>query len=174
MKAAVGSINPVKIAATREALDLVWADPEVDFADVDPGISDQPTTDKEAIDGSINRAQRASEMCGTELGVGLEGSTEETQWGMFLTGWAAISDSHDRIHIGAGGNLQLPSNIADRIRKGEELGSIMEKITGREGVKHDIGAIGVFTGGIVTRKQAYKQALIFALSRFIRPDLYEN
>jgi len=173
MRIAVGSENPVKIDATREAFELIEPVEEVESVSVPSGVSDQPTTDEEAVEGALNRARRALERTGADLGVGLEGSTEETSFGTFLTGWAAVKDETDRELIGGGGRLMLPPKVVERINEGKELGDVMDRLTGAKDVKRGPGAIGVFTNGIITRRRAYRDAIIFSLSRYIRPDLYD-
>lgn len=172
MKVGVGSTNPVKLEATKECFELVERKVEVEELDVDSGVSDQPTSDEEAITGALNRAKRVREIGSYDFSVGLEGSVSDTQFGMFLTGWSYLIDDDGERYIGGGGRLQLPESVASRIRKGEELGPIMDDLTGEEEIKRGPGAIGVFTDEIITRESAYRNALVFALAKFLNPDLY--
>ena len=171
-KVVVGSTNPVKCVATKEAFDLLGVEFEIEAKEIDSGVSDQPTSDAEAIKGAITRARRIMESEDPDYSVGIEGSTHDTGYGMFLTGWACILKWDGTEYLGGGGRLKLPENIADRLRRGEELGPVMDEITGEEDVKKGPGAIGIFTDGIITREEAYKSALVFAMSKLIRPDLY--
>ncbi|MCF7890630.1 inosine/xanthosine triphosphatase [Candidatus Bipolaricaulota bacterium] len=171
LKISVGSTNPVKLEASREAFELTGEEVEVAKFDVQSGVSDQPTSDQEAIEGARKRAERAKERGDYDFGVGLEGSVADTNFGMFLTGWAFLIDGKNG-YLGGGGRLLLPESIADRIRNGEELGPVMDEVTGRIGVKEGEGAIGVFTDGIITRKDAYRNALVFALAKYLNPELY--
>ncbi len=167
----VGSTNPVKLEASEEAFELARQEVKVTEFDVQSGVSDQPTSDREAIEGARKRAKKAKAMGDFDFGVGLEGSVADTKLGMFLTGWAFLIDKKD-CYLGGGGRLQLPESIAQRIRNGEKLGPVMDEVTGRSGVKEDEGAIGVFTNGIITRKEAYRNALVFALAKYLNPELY--
>lgn len=169
---AVGSTNPVKSRAAEEAFELIGRPVDVVPVDVESGVSDQPTSDAEAIEGAMNRAERAIKQKNSEFGLGLEGSTHDTTYGMFLTGWAYLVEKDGSGYIGGGGRLELPESIAGRLRQGEELGPVMDEVTGRDEVKKGPGAIGIFTGGIITRQSAYRDAVIFAMARLIRPDLY--
>ncbi|MBS3812274.1 MAG: DUF84 family protein [Candidatus Acetothermia bacterium] len=173
-KIKVGSKNPVKYQAAREAFDLVGWTVEVESLDVDSGVSDQPTSDSEAIEGAITRARNVLRYGGDGLGVGLEGSTHDTAYGMFLTGWGCILKDDGSRYLGGGGRLKLPESIARRLRDGEELGPIMDEVTGEEEVKKGPGAIGIFTKGVITRTTAYRNALIFAMAEMLRPDLYQD
>ena len=172
LKISVGSTNPVKLKAAAEAFELARKEVAVTEFDVQSGVSDQPTSDSEAIEGARKRARQANAKGGFDFGVGLEGSVSDTKFGMFLTGWAFLVNG-DETYLGGGGRLQLPESIASRIRSGEELGPVMDEVTGRTGVKEDEGAIGVFTNGIITRKEAYRNALVFALAKYLNPELYE-
>lgn len=169
----VGSTNPVKLQATREAFELIDTRVTINGKDIDSGISNQPTSDEEAIRGAVNRATKVVQATDVTYGVGIEGSTHDTEHGMFLTGWAYLLRKDGTDYLGGGGRLLLPDAIAERLRAGEELGPVMDEITGKDEVKKGPGAIGIFTNGIITRKSAYRDALIFAMSKMIRPDMYE-
>ncbi|MBS3787057.1 inosine/xanthosine triphosphatase [Candidatus Bipolaricaulota bacterium] len=171
LRISVGSENPVKLKASKEAFELARERVEVAKFDIPSGVSDQPTSDREAIKGARKRAKRAKRKGDFDFGVGLEGSVTDRDFGMFLTGWALLIDSEDS-YLGGGGRLQLPRSIADRIRNGEELGPVMDEFTGRSGVKESEGAIGVFTNGIISRKEAYRNALVFALAKYLNPEFY--
>lgn len=171
---AVGSNNPAKVDASKEVAERIWNDYNLSSFDVQSGVSDQPNTDREAVRGARNRAYRAREEAGADLGIGLEGSTCELPWGTFLTGWSVVVGQEEEAMIGGGGRLQLPDHISRELHQGRELGEIMEELEGREGIGRDIGAIGIFTGELVTRKEAYKEALIFSLARLLKPDHYRR
>jgi non-canonical (house-cleaning) NTP pyrophosphatase len=59
------------------------------------------------------------------------------------------------------------------LREGRELGDEMARLTGIENIKHQGGAIGAFTNGLLSRSSVYHQALILALCPFIHP-LYQQ
>lgn len=173
LEISVGSTNPVKLKASKEAFELAREEVEIAKCDVQSGVSDQPTSDREAIEGARKRAKGAKKRGNFDFGVGLEGSVTDTNFGMFLTGWAFLIGSKDS-SLGGGGRLQLPESIAGRIRNGEELGPVMDEVTGRSGVKESEGAIGVFTNGIISRKEAYRNAVVFALAKYLNPEFYSQ
>ena len=90
LKISVGSTNPVKLKAAAEAFELARKKVAVTEFDVQSGVSDQPTSDSEAIEGARKRARQANAKGGFDFGVGLEGSVSDTKFGMFLTGWAFL------------------------------------------------------------------------------------
>lgn len=172
MNFVVGSKNPVKIKAMESVTKDLWPEAEVKSSDVDSGVSDQPTSEEEAIRGAVNRARRSLEGERADFGVGLEGSVAINEWGTFVTGWAAVTNRDEEVFIGGGGRLRLPEKAARRIEKGEELGTIMDEVTGEEDVDKGPGAIGVFTDGLITRAEAYREALIFSLAEILAPEYY--
>jgi non-canonical (house-cleaning) NTP pyrophosphatase len=50
----------------------------------------------------------------------------------------------------------------------------MDQLSGLQNVKHHQGAIGIFTGGLVTRTEALERSLVYALARFIATDYYNK
>lgn len=172
MRVAVGSGNPVKRDATANALP---DDAVVESVAVDSGVSEQPWGEAETIDGAGNRARRALESGDYDLGVGLEGGVSRVEAadrddplveGLFLTMWAVATDG-DRFEYGGGPRLRLPRDVTARLEDGEELGPVMDDLLDTTGVKHDQGAAGVLTGGIVDRESALRHALAGALGPFV-------
>ena len=173
VKISVGSANPVKIKACETIAKKVWQDVEVVNFDVDSGISDMPMNEEESIKGAINRARAAREKGNADYGFGLEGSVVEIEARMFLTGWVAVISSEGEIGIGSGGHILLPELIADRIRNGEELGPVMDDILHKTNTKQGEGAVGTLTGGLKPRQQSFEDGVLYALTKFIKPDLYK-
>ncbi|MFW0862207.1 MAG: DUF84 family protein [Candidatus Komeilibacteria bacterium] len=173
VKISVGSANPVKIKACEEVAKKVWQDVEVVNHDVDSGVSDMPMNEEESIKGAINRASGAREKADADYGFGLEGSVTEIEDKMFLTGWVAVVNREGEIGIGSGGHILLPEAIADRIRGGEELGPVMDDILHKTNTKQGQGAVGTLTGGLKPRQQSFEDGVLYALTKFIKPDLYK-
>jgi len=168
MRVAVGSRNPVKVAAVERAL----PDATVEAVGVDSGVPDQPWGHAETRTGAENRARRALAPA-FDLGVGIEGGVaryDDTD-GLFLVMWAAVADG-DRLEVGVGPGLRLPDAVADRVESGEELGPVMDDVVGESDVKRDQGAAGVLTDGIVDRESCLRHAVAGALGPF-RTDHYE-
>jgi inosine/xanthosine triphosphatase len=168
----VGTTNPAKLTAVMQAIHQRWPSATVHGVDVDSGVSFQPLTDEEAIVGAINRAQRALTMTDASLGIGVEGNTVELPQGMFSTAWVAVIDRTGQIGLGSSGRFCLPDSVAQAIRQGGELGPLMDLLTGEQNTKHKQGAVGILTGGLITRTAALETAVIFALARFISPQFY--
>jgi inosine/xanthosine triphosphatase len=170
----VGSQNPVKIQAVTNAVNKIWDNTEVIAVKCLSGVSIQPTSDDEAIKGAVTRAHLSLQKTGADLGIGLEGSINDTGYGMFVTGWVAAVDKAGTMGIGGGGRLLLPEEVAVKVRDGKELGPVMDEFVGEYNTKQKQGAVGIFTGNLVTRTDAFERAAIYALTRFINPGYYEG
>ncbi len=173
MKVAVGSTNPVKIAAVENVVKKVWPDAEVISIDVKHGASIQPSTDEEAIKGATGRAQLSLQQASADLGFGLEGNTVDTNHGMFLSGWVVIVDKHGTKGIASNGSILLPEKIAIEVRKGRELGPVMDEFIGEHNTKQKQGTVGVLTNNLLNRTDAFERGVICALARFLNPGYYK-
>jgi inosine/xanthosine triphosphatase len=170
---AVGSTNPVKVAATRAVLQSVLAEVRVEGVAVASQVADQPFGDEETIRGAIARARAALDTSGADLGVGIEGGVVEGANGEMRTcAWAAIVSSSGRTGIGGSLAMQLPASVARSIREGLELGHAMDRLVGESNTKHGKGAVGILTAGLVDRQRAYEVLVTYALAPFLTPDLY--
>jgi inosine/xanthosine triphosphatase len=173
MKISVGSRNPVKIAAVTNVVKNIWPDAEIIPVEVDHGISDQPMSDEEAFKGAMNRAEASLQKTRADLGMGLEGYVVDTRHGMFLSNLVVVLDKNGKIGIGNSGRIALPEKIASEVRKGRELGFVMDDFTGEHNTKQKQGAVGILTNGLITRTDSFETAVIYALVKFLNPDYYE-
>jgi inosine/xanthosine triphosphatase len=173
MKVAVGSKNPVKIAAVENVVKKVWPDATVIGVEVNHGTNIQPNTQKEAVDGATKRALLALQHANADLGFGLEGNTWESENGMFLDGWAVVVDKNGKKGISNCGCLMLPEKIAVEVRKGKELGPASDAFLGTHNIKQKEGTVGILTKGMVTRTKAFEHGVTYALAPFLNPQYYE-
>ncbi len=174
MKIAVGSTNPVKIAAASAVLGRAYGTVEVVGLAVPSGVPDQPWGDVQTRQGAVNRARRALAATGADLGLGLEGGNLETEYGVMTCAWCAIVDREGAVGIGGGVNVLLPPPVVDAVRGGAELGTAMDRLTGQHDTKRHMGAVGILTGGLSSRQAAYEHLVTMALTRFVRAGYYEG
>lgn len=169
---AVGSGNPVKVAAARAV--LAWAAPAatVEPCVVPSGVPDQPFGDEETIAGARARAQRAREAADADLGVGLEGGVVDGPDGMRTCAWCVVVHRDGREGVGGSLAMPLPDGVAELIRGGEELGHAMDTFAATRGTKHGKGAVGILTAGRIDRQGAYEVLVTYALAPFVTPALY--
>lgn len=172
MQVAVGSQNPVKVAAVRAAFTQIWPDATVFGVDVPTGVTEMPLSDAECIAGARNRARAAMQQIGAEFGVGLEGGVNEEPVGLMLLGWVVIVDQAGTEGLSCTAKIPLPDAIAQAIRGGAELGPLMDKLLKQHEVRKQGGASGALTAGLVSRQAKFELAVAYALSRFVAPEFY--
>ncbi|MBF8377426.1 DUF84 family protein [Alicyclobacillus mali] len=168
IRVALGSRNRAKREALERALSAFNILGDIECVDVPSGVRAQPMSDEETRRGAVERARRARAQTGADLGVGLEGGVEDTEHGMMLVNWAAVAYEEDKVAVGGGLRMELPDEIAQGIRAGMELGDVMDAWVGKVGVRHGEGAIGILTGGLITRPAMFRDALICALASALR------
>jgi inosine/xanthosine triphosphatase len=170
---AVGSTNPVKIAAVQVVTARAFPTATVISLSVDSGVSEQPWGDTETRQGALNRAQAALAATDADLGVGLEGGLVETELGLMTCAWCTIVDSDGQIGVGGGVHILVPSSVAHALRAGSELGPAMDQLSGQQNTKQAQGAVGILTDGLSNRQLAYEQLVAMALAPFVRAEYYQ-
>ncbi|WP_413378989.1 DUF84 family protein [Alkalihalobacillus sp. 1P02AB] len=153
MKIAIGTKNPAKVHAVQEVFLKMKA--TVESVDAPSGVSSQPFSDEETVEGAVNRAKAALEVTNADLAFGLEGGVTETSGGLMLCNWGALVTPHEQIWLASGAKIALPFDVASELRKGKELGEVMAFLTDDHDIRKKEGAIGVFTAGRVTRKAMF-------------------
>lgn len=156
MKIIIGSKNPAKIMAVRN---VFQKDAEVISLDIPSGVSEQPFSDDETIQGAINRARNALEEGKGDIGIGLEGGVQETKQGLLICNWGAIVTNGMDPIIAGGARLLLPIEVSERLRNGEELGPVMEDYAKMKNVRKHEGAVGIFTNGLVNREDMFTHVM---------------
>ena len=176
MKILVGSQNPVKVEATKEAFSTYFGKAGVVGVKVDSGVSNQPLND-ETFQGARNRAFELKGIndetkLNAKFFVGIEGGITKLFSRWFTFGGMCIVDDKERIGYGMTPFFELPEEIMEKILVGTELGAVMDKLIGVENTKQKQGAVGHFTKGVMNRKQFYVDGLLMALIPFVNKDVY--
>ncbi|GEM_PF-6643537 len=161
MEVALGSSNAVKVLALRWALERLGLDVELQTAAAASGVAEQPLSEKETIAGAVARAQRARLESGAALGVGIEGGVDLK--GGWIVNVAAVSDEQT-LALGRSPAVRLPPGWIAALQAGETLGELVEARYGPEARR--LGAMGVLTGGALSRQEASAQAALAALGRY--------
>ena len=169
---AVGSKNPVKIAAAHAVFGSAFAGAQVEAIAVASGVPDQPFGDAETIAGARTRARAAREALDAEFGVGLEGGVVDDADGMRSCAWCVVVHRDGREGVGGSLAMPLPDAVATMVRDGVELGHAMDALVAQRGTKHGQGAVGILTGGRIDRQGAYEVLVTYALAPFLTPELF--
>lgn len=176
LRVIVASGNPVKIEATRLAFVSMFAETDIliEGVGVPSGVSDQPMSDAETLEGAGNRAEGAKQARPeADFWVGIEGGIAESGGGMLAFAWMVILGHRGRGE-GKSAAFHLPPKVVELIRGGMELGEADDVVFGQENSKQSNGAVGLLTGDIITRTTLYVPALQMALIPFRRPELYQS
>lgn len=176
MKILVGSKNPVKIEAVKEALSNYFENIEAHGIDVDSGVSSQPINEETFL-GAQNRAMRLKEIndkqkIGADFFVGIEGGIIKHFDKWFAFGCMCIADKEGKTAFGTSPHFELPLAIVKKLLNGIELGDVMDEIQNQENTKQKNGAIGFFTNGVVNRKELYVEGLKVAIIPFLHKNIF--
>jgi non-canonical (house-cleaning) NTP pyrophosphatase len=107
-----------------------------------------------------------------DLGVGLEGGVQESEFGLMTCAWCVLVDRTGRIGVGGNSSILLPDAVVQALRHGDELGTAMDRLAQQQNTKHQHGAIGILTNNLETRQSAYEMIIRLALAPFQNPAWY--
>jgi inosine/xanthosine triphosphatase len=176
MRIIVGSKNPAKIAAVKQAFAKTF--PETEFQiegySVNSGVSDQPMDDHETLLGAGNRAESCrKEVPDADFWIGLEGGCQFDGEDLEAFAWMVIKS--DSIEGKARtSTFILPPAVAELVKGGMELGHADDLVFKRNNSKQKNGAVGILTKDLIDRSSYYEQALILALIPFINKEIYKE
>ncbi|WP_156291528.1 DUF84 family protein [Oceanobacillus salinisoli] len=151
MKIVIGSKNPTKINAVKE----IFAEADVSEMDVPSKVSAQPFSDEETRIGAINRAKQCKDSASQTIGIGLEGGVMYVEDELYLCNWGALVTEDERVFTASGARITLPKEIDEQLRRGLELGEIMDEYAKREEVRKKEGTIGIFTNDLISRQEMF-------------------
>jgi inosine/xanthosine triphosphatase len=171
-RAAIGSANPAKVAAVREALAKLAPDCAIVPVDVPSGVGHQPFGVTATRAGALERARKALVVTNADIAFGLEGGVELEGTRVWLLSWVAAIDPAGREGYASGLRMLLPPSLASGLRAGEELGTLVDALFGVTDSKTASGAIGLLTAGAVSRTDAFADLVAMSLAPWIHPDHY--
>ena len=177
MKINIGSKNKSKTDALKEILKEYpdFLNAEIVCKEVDSGVSGQPKSLEETIDGAKKRAKNAFDEC--ELSVGLESGlmkVPETKTGYMDVTVCAIYDGKS-FHLGLSSAFEYPIELTKYVlEKNAELSDAYRDLgfTKEQKIGEGQGIIGVLTKGRLDRKEYTKQAIRTALIHLENKELY--
>ncbi|GGF62564.1 inosine/xanthosine triphosphatase [Alteromonas lipolytica] len=176
MKIIVGSKNPVKVNASRVALQKVLGeDVSLDVTGVDAPslVADQPMTEAETRLGAVNRVKACLAAHQADWYVAIEGGVDNFTDGPATFAYIAICNG-EQWSVGRSTNLPLPGSVYAALTAGEELGDVMDRLFNTDNIKQKGGAIGLLTNHLATRQSVYELAIILAMARFNHPALFNR
>lgn len=173
MIVAVGSLNKTKIEAVRLGFEVVFPGESLTILSFDSpsGVSVQPLSSEEAIDGAVSRANgaRVFHQNGgvADFGVGIEAGLQYYRHGWFSLSWAAVVDSAGALGLGSTTSTPVPGKVMSLVERGFELGEACDLAFGLLDIKHCSGFVGTVTSGVLSRMRINTDAVIIALSELL-------
>jgi len=173
MKVVVGSKNPVKLQATRNVLEKIYTELEIQAIDVDSEVPDQPIGLKTTVQGAINRAKNAFSP-DFDLSVGIESGLLEVPHS--ITGyldlqWCAIYDG-EKITLGVSAGFEYPPMVIEQVLGGREVGDVMDQVTGVNKLGQKTGAVSHLTQGMLDRTGNTEQCVLMAMVPRMNEGVY--
>ncbi len=168
MKIVVGSTNPSKLEAVREALSMYsfLKDADVLGVEVSSGVPAQPRNMEQIVQGAINRARNAYLQIAGDYSIGLESGLHKFPLVGYLELTACILYDGKKVRPGFSSAFPLPEKVAALvIEDGLNLSqaSYQAGLTGNPELGKAEGIIGILTKGRKTRKDYTKDAIIMAM-----------
>ena len=173
MKVAVGTRNPVKVAAVENVFMRIYGDVKVEGRKVSSGVPAQPFG-SDVVKGAIARAKNAYKSGSYDYGVGIEAGLSDVEGYILDVQFCAIYDPADGITLGCGSGFQYPPIVLSQVLAGREVGDVMSELSGIERLGKKLGAIGYLSHGLLDRTQLTEQSVLMALIPRINPRLYKK
>lgn len=172
MKINVGSKNPIKAQAVREAFLEFFDNVKVNPVNVESGVSKQPTSLGEIVNGAKNRAVSCFDNC--DYSVGLEAGVFPvlgTLTGYMDVGCCIIYDGEIR-GVGFSPGFEYPKVIIQEVLKGREVGNVSDELFNETDSKQKQGTVGILSRGKILRKDFMKYGVMMALIPLLNKGLY--
>ncbi len=163
----------MKRRATLEAVRVALGhdEAEVIAVEVESGVPAQPFGDEQTLVGARNRAHAVRAILpDADLWVGLEGGVVERDGALECLAWSVVLGTGPDGALLRGesrtATFVLPTEIADLVRAGVELGEATDRVFGGTDTKRSTGTVGPLTGGVIDRVAYYAHATVLALVPF--------
>ncbi len=177
MKINVASKNMVKVDAVKETVREypLFKGVEISFAETASGVSEQPKSLEETVQGAVNRAEAAFKDCDYSIGIesGLM-NVPHTKTGSMDFCACSIYDGKEH-SIGLSCAFEFPKKVTEMIHEqGITANDAFYNVglTTNKKIGSAEGAIGILTKGRVTRNDYTKQAVQMALIHLENKNLY--
>lgn len=176
MIVAVGSANKGKLEAVRAAFGYYFKGAEVKGMAVDSGVSGQPTSLEEIVNGAKNRARNAFESVKCDFAVGIEAGIfpfPETASGYMDTGCCVIYDGQE-FYIGCSPLFEYPKKAVEKVlNEGKEIAEVFKELYSEtDHHKGGQGAVGFLSKGAMPRTKFVEAAVTMALLRIVNKEAY--
>ena len=166
MKILIGTHNRAKTKAVQKISSIYYPNAIYENVEVPSLVSDQPMTQEETRQGAINRAKHLMGATDALFGIGLEGGVQQIDGLMYICNWGALVTPNGDVFTATGAGVPLPMEIAEQLLAGGELGPVMDVYTNKKGIRHDEGAVGIFSNGLVNRSAMFEHIMLLLIGQF--------
>ncbi len=167
MQVSIGTKNKAKTAAIENIVNNYFEQVTYIQLDVPSNVSEQPRSDEETRQGAINRAVNSLNETGADFNFGLEGGVRIIDGLMYCCNWGALALKDGKVITAAGALFILPEKVANEIRAGKELGPVMDIYTNEKGIRHNKGAVGVFTADLIDRTEMFEHIVKILIGQYL-------
>lgn len=172
----VGSKNPVKIRAAKNAFAKYFKKAKIEGIETASGVKEQPTSIEEILQGAKNRAVRAFEAKKCDFAVGIEAGifrVQGTNSGWVDTACVAIFDGK-KFFLGFSPMFEYPKKVIETIlAENCVVGEAVKKVFREKTNKKKKGAVGWLTKGKMPRAKYVECGVIMALIGIVSREKFE-
>lgn len=174
MKILVGSKNPVKIQAAKEAFELYYENVEVVGYPAESGVNEQPVNE-EIFLGAKNRSlnlRKYAEENGIEADffASVESGMTDKLGDWVITNVAVVIDKNGKVSMGTSAGFPVPHRLVDEIKE-KSLGVVMGNLSGEDDISKKYGGVYFLTRKI-TRDDLSRDAFVMALTKFVNGEVW--
>jgi len=189
IRIAVATERKAKVDAVRLAVSSIaglgtagWDKLDLITRKTESDVADTPVDDADLMRGACSRVQNllsqlAGEGIAADLFLGLEGGLHVEQFAghrlVFLRGWVYARDARGTGSFGCSPSIEVPKEIAEAVLdRGEDLGDVIDRFSGRLDVRSREGTWGVLTRDLITRGRSFEIATLAALAPYYNASTF--
>lgn len=175
MNVVVGSKNPTKLASVKQAFDRYFDSQVIDYQtlETDSGVSEQPLSVEETIQGALNRAVNAAQAVTADFSVGIEGgisfyTMNGHEYGVEIS-WVCVRDcTSGQSEIASSAGFPVFPKVVAHIKQGKTLSDAMAEEYGMQQLGQKNGYIGWLSDDEITRQSSNFEAVFLALGSLMK------
>lgn len=177
MKVLVGSKNPGKVEAAKNALKNYFEDVEVEGVKVDSGVSEQPVNE-EIFKGAKNRVDALvcyakENNIDADFFMSVESGLTNSLGEWMITNIAVIKNKEGYMSYGTSASFPVPQKYVEEIKQ-SNLGDLMDRLFDETNLHSGTGGVGLLTHGVITRINLSTDAFVMALTEFVNDCIWKD
>lgn len=102
----------------------------------------------------------------------MEGGLFEVDGTWFEAGWVVVVSAGGSECAAPSVGFGVPSRLLPHLLSGRDLNEAVEAVLGISAIGEGDGIMGFLPRGVVARSRAYEDAVVMALARLRRPELW--